>query len=162
MSAATIKIRPAIQADLDNVNRVIEIAVMGWNLPERVKRLSLPSYHYTLLDFEHFEFQVAEDEQQKIVAVAAWEPAESKDIPEEQTALLLHGIYVDPAYQHKGIGHQLFQCAEQAARQQQYDGLVVKAQEDANGFFIYEGMSQLPIEDSSRQYANRFWKQIDK
>ena len=162
MTAVTFQIRPIVVEDLNNINRVIEAAVMSWNLPERVKRLSLSSYLYTLFDLDHFEFKVAKDEQQKIVAVAAWEQADNKDTPARQTALLLHGIYVDPTYHRKGIGHQLFQCAEESVRGKKYDGLLVKAQEDANEFFISEGMRRLPIEDSSRQYANRYWKRIDK
>lgn len=162
MSTVGIKVRTATKNDLDAINRIIEAAVMIWDLPERVKRLSLSSYYYTEQDLNHLELVVAEDGQKNIKGVAAWEHADNKNTLTGHTALLLHGIYVDPAYHHKGIGHQLFQCAEQTAHEQQCDGLLIKAQEDANGFFISEGMSRLPIEDSSRQYANRFWKKIDK
>ena len=44
---------------LDAINRVIESAVLGWNLAERVKRLVLPSYRYTPLDVQHLSFAVA-------------------------------------------------------------------------------------------------------
>jgi hypothetical protein len=46
-------LRRASANDLDAVNRVIETAVMGWVLPERVKRLSLPGYRYAAHDLEN-------------------------------------------------------------------------------------------------------------
>jgi len=67
---------------------------MTWNLPQRVKRLSLPSYRYTGIDFDHFEMVVAEDDRQTTIGIAAWEPADAKDAPAGHTALLLHGIYL--------------------------------------------------------------------
>ena len=41
MQANDIDIRPAGQADLEAINRVIEAAVMTWHLPDRVKRHAL-------------------------------------------------------------------------------------------------------------------------
>jgi predicted N-acetyltransferase YhbS len=131
---------------------------MTWDIPERVKRLSLSSYRYTDIDFNHLDMVVAEDAQQNIVGIAAWEPASAKDLPKDKTALLLHGIYVDPAMQRHGVGQQLFRAAEKAAQKQAYDGLLVKAQQDATGFFLAQGMRQLAIDDAERNYANRFWK----
>ena len=108
MKRPDITIRTATQADRDAINNVIEAAVMTWNLPQRVKRLSLPSYRYTGIDFDHFEMVVAEDDRQTTIGIAAWEPADAKDAPAGHTALLLHGIYVDPSYHHQGIGRLLF------------------------------------------------------
>lgn len=162
MSQQRINIRPANKTDLDAINRVIEAAVMTWDLPERVKRLSLSSYRYNEMDFDHLEMVVAEDNQQHIIGIAAWEPADAKDTPAGHTALLLHGIYVDPACYRQGVGHQLFRAAEHAVREHHYNGLLVKAQQDANGFFLSQGMSRLPAKDSKRHYANRFWKSADQ
>jgi predicted N-acetyltransferase YhbS len=155
-------IRSAKNADLDAVNRVIEAAVMTWKLPERVKRLSLSSYRYTEVDLNHLQMVVAEDDTQSIIGVAAWEQADAKDTPAGRTGLLLHGIFVDPIYQHQGVGSQLFRNAEKAVRKHQYGGLLVKAQEDAKGFFHSQGMNRLQVEDPVRQYANRFWKSAKK
>ncbi|WP_455198982.1 GNAT family N-acetyltransferase [Kaarinaea lacus] len=160
MTLCAIKIRQATVVDLDDINRVIEAAVMTWDLPERVKRLSLSSYRYTKLDFKHLEIVVAEDSDQKIIGVAAWEEADKKDAPSGKHAMLLHGIYVDPAYYQQGIGHQLFLQAEQATRRQHFDGLLVKAQTGAEAFFQAQGMQRVNVENAERDYANRFWKEF--
>ena len=161
MSSPDVYIRPARHADLEAINRVIEAAVMTWELPERVKRLSIPGYRYSDLDLDHFEMVVAVDDRQHVMGVAAWEQADRRDSPPGVSALLLHGIYVDPSHHHRGLGRQLFTAAEAAVRKQQCDGLLVKAQQGANGFFIAQGMSRLPVEDPSRDYENRFWKSTD-
>jgi len=158
MSSFSIHVRPAIADDLEAINRVIEAAVMTWNLPERVKRLSLSSYHYTALDFKHLDMVVAEDDTRHIVGVAAWESVDSRDTPSGEPALLLHGVYVEPSYHHQGVGSSLFHAAEQAVLDHPYSGLLVKAQEDATGFFLAQGMARLQVEDTARDYANRFWK----
>jgi len=161
MPTLTVKLRSAALSDLDAVNRVIEAAVMTWKLPERVKRLSLPGYRYTTCDCDYLEMVVAEDVMQNIIGVAAWEQADVRDNPAGQSALLLHGLCIDPAYHRQRIGHQLFRIAEEAALKQQYGGLLVKAQADANGFFIAQGMKRLQVEYASRHYAYRFWKSAD-
>lgn len=158
MTSPDVHIRPARQADLEAINQVIEAAVMTWHLPERVKRLSLPGYRYNSLDLEHLEIVIAEDDRQHTLGVAAWEPAEDGDAPAGTSALLLHGIYVDPPQHHRGIGRLLFSAAEHAVRSQAYDGLLVRAQQAANGFFIAQGMERLRVDSPARQYANRFWK----
>jgi GNAT superfamily N-acetyltransferase len=160
MTKPTIKIRPATLDDLDAVNRVIEAAIMTWNLPERVKRLSLPSYRYNALDFEHLQMAVAVDADGRILGVAGWEPAEPRDCPAGKTGLLLHGLYVDPAASRQGIGARLLDAAASAARNAGMDGLLVKAQEDAVGFFLRQGLRALPVEDRARHYANRLWKEL--
>jgi N-acetylglutamate synthase-like GNAT family acetyltransferase len=155
-----IKLSSAQESDLAGINQVIEAAVNSWDLPERVKRLSLPSYRYTSLDFEHLEFMVAKDGQQNIIAVAAYEPAESKDTPEQQSGLLLHGLYVHPAAKNHGLGTRLFSAVDNIAKEKSLDGLLVKAQKDAVGFFKKSGMRPLTVTNLDKDYKNRFWKSL--
>ena len=160
MTTDNHSLRRAQRADLSAINRVISAAVMSWDLPERVRRLSLPTYHYSELDMAHLQMVVAEDRTGTIIGVAAWEPAEPKDAPAAHTALLLHGLYVSPSHHHRGVGTALFRRAEQTAREQLYHGLLVKAQEDAAGFFLAMGMERLTAEDERRHYAHRYWLKI--
>ena len=43
IDAAQLKLRPATAADLAAVNAVIQRAASTWELPERVKRLTMPA-----------------------------------------------------------------------------------------------------------------------
>ena len=160
MTKHELAIRPATTDDLEAINQVVESAMMTWNLTERVKRLSLSSYQYSEIDFGHLEFVVAIESQKNIIGVASWEIADTRDAPAGYTALLLHGIYVVPKYHRQGIGRQLFISAEQAAINHGYDGILVKAQEDAIDFFTSQGMKRLAPDNPALQYANRFWKNI--
>lgn len=155
-----IQIRPASVKDQQAINQVIEAAVMTWDIPDRVKRLSLNSYRYTETDFKFLNFIVAENPQHQLVGIAAWEPAEAADIPGKDKALLLHDIYVKPENHQKGIGSKLFQAIENIAKDNKFTAILVKAKTGADAFFIKNGMSKLVVEDETRQYANRYWKQL--
>ena len=150
------RLRPARPEDLDAINGVIERAVMTWSLPERVKRLSLPSYRLREDDFHYLKILVAEREG-RIVGVAAMEAADPKDCPKGSHGLLLYGLYVEPRHQGEGIGRKLLEEVVRLARQQGHDGLLVKAQKDAEPFFERMGMVRLAVEDASRDYQGRYW-----
>ena len=78
--------------------------------------------------------------------------------PAGSRALSLHGIYVDPLHHQLGIGSKLFWVVEEAVCKRGFDGLLLKAQQGSNGFFISQGMQRLQADDPLHQYANRFWK----
>jgi len=159
--ASELVLRQATVADLDGANAVIEAAINGWNLPERVKRLSLSSYRYNSHDLAHLTLIAAETKPGNIVGVVAWEPADTADAPAGKRALLLHGIYVDPDFCRKGIGSRLLKAAEETADNNGFDGLLVKANRDAQAFFLAKGLQQLSVEDPKRDYPYRFWKAFD-
>ncbi|MCW9030733.1 MAG: GNAT family N-acetyltransferase [Gammaproteobacteria bacterium] len=151
----------ATQHDLNGINQVIEAAIMRWNLPERVKRLSLPSYFYNELDLHHFEIIVAKQDD-NIIGIASWERADNKDTPGNQSGLLLHGLYVHPDNQNQGIGKELLKAAENAAREKGLAGILVKAQADAVNYFLKQGMAEVEIKNTARDYAHRLWKVVGK
>ena len=124
MNSADINIRPANVDDLDALNGVVEAAVMSWQLPERVKRLALPSYRYDELDLNYFTLIMAEEDK-KIIAIAAWD-SEAHLGTQGSKGLLLHGIYVQPEYQRRGMGSRLFAEAENAVRESGLDGCWLK------------------------------------
>lgn len=152
-----INLRPAKKADLPAINRVITRAVNTWNLPERVKRLAMSTYLYTEYDLQHLHIELAEDSCAGVVGVAAWEAAAVRDCPQGKLGLLLHGLYVEPDQQRRGTGGRLLAAAAVAARQQGYDGVLVKAQADAEGYFNSQGLQHLAVTDASRDYPNRYW-----
>jgi predicted N-acetyltransferase YhbS len=153
-------IRSISRDDLDAVNAIIESCVMSWNLPERVKRLVLGSYHYNLYDLEHFEILSAETAAGTITGVAALEDAMPSDLPREKSGLLLHGLYVAPEHQKQGIGSSLLEAALESSRKHGKNGLLVKSHADASGFFLAQGFSELPIENSKTDYPHRWWKTV--
>lgn len=155
-----IRLRTGTADDLHAINRVIDAAVMQWDLPERVQRLALPGYRYQAHDLEFLELIVATDAQDRIVGVAGCEPADPADTPEGRQALLLHGIFVLPELQRRGIGRSLLREAEHRARTLGFDSLLVKARKAAADFFIAQGMHALPVLDGRRDYAHRYWKAL--
>ena len=157
-----IVLRSAQQADLDGLNAVITACVMQWDLPERVKRLTLNSYLYQLHDLDHLEILLALTEEAKIVGVAAFEPAAEVDLPKGARGILLHGLYVDPGYQHRGIGGRLVDAVLAQVRRQHLHGLLVKAQAGAVGFFVHQGFKHLPVENPDRDYPHRYWMPLSE
>lgn len=157
LAQTTMRLRPATANDLPAINAIVERAVMTWQLAERVKRLSLPSYRYHEHDFVHMHLVVAEDAAGTLAGFAAWDVADPRDAPGGQRGLLLHGLYVDPVRHGEGIGSRLLAAAATAARTDGHDGLLVKAQADANGFFIARGLRLLPVTDPARDYPHRYW-----
>ena len=147
---------------LDAINRVIESAVLGWDLAERVKRLVLPSYRYTPLDVQHLSFAVARDRHDDIVGVASWEEADAVDSPQIGAALVLHGLFVAPRHQGRGIGSLLVDEVVKVAAANGYDALLVKAQRDAQGFFASRGFRSLPLGDAAHDYAHRLWRPVQQ
>ncbi len=158
--ANPVTVRLASEDDLPAINAIIEACVMGWDLPERVKRLSLDSYRYHAQDLDHLAVYVATSATGEVVGVAALEQADEKDLPANRTGLLLHGIYVMPGWQRSGVGKQLLARAFEAACEQGVDGLLVKAQADANSYFASQGFNPLPVVDPGRDYPHRWWRAV--
>jgi len=154
---ASVRIRMATVADLEAINGVVERALMSWDLPERVKRLSLPVYRYDRHDFDAMGFMVAVDAGGHVVGVAAWDPHRFAGPVGSENGLLLHGLYVEPRWHGQAVGSRLFAAVRDKARELGRDGLLVRAQSGARGFFARMGMQALPAADEEHDYANRYW-----
>ena len=158
MSNQGLTIRLANKDDLRSINHVIEKALMTWKLPDRVKRLVLPSYFYDEVDLEHLLIFVA-TETNSIIGVASLD-TQSHQVEGGYHALLLHGIFIDPARQRSGIGSQLLEYAEDIILEHKVDALIVKVQKDAEEFFKAKGLKKLSVNDPDREYENQYWKLV--
>ncbi|MCH8529658.1 MAG: GNAT family N-acetyltransferase [Saccharospirillum sp.] len=160
MTDENLIVRPAVPADLDDINAIIARAIQGWDLPERVKRLTLPSLQYSVTDFGFQSLWVAENDSIP-VGMAAWQEASPIDRINTSPSLLLHGIYVNPDAQGYGVGRRLFAQSEEAARARGMAGIVVKAQKGSEAFYQAMGMTPMPVTDAVRQFENRLMKVLE-
>ena len=156
--ANIVTLRKAAHRDLVRINTLIAAAMDTWQLPERVKRLSLPLYQYDANDLKHLQVIVAETGETNLAGIAAIEAADASECPRGHNAALLQGIYVDPLCHHNGIGTRLLSCMQAMASSRGFDGLLVKANPEAKAFFEAQAFEKLPIEDLSRDYPYRYWK----
>jgi len=160
--AATINVRlaQASPLELDRINDVVTAALYSWELPDRVKRISLPIYRYHANDFEHMQFLVADIGGPGITGLVALEEVDVPEWPDSRKMLLLHGLYVYPCQHRQGTGTRLVEAAEAVAKGKAIGHLLVRAQAEAQPFFLKCGFSKLPVVDDSRDYAHRYWKPI--
>ncbi len=159
MTKSTESLRPARPGDLDAINRLVAEAVEDWPLPGRVRRLALPAYRYTEADLMFLEVTVLE-RAGEVVGAAAWETAETRELPEGAAdGLLLHGLYVGRAARGQGVGRQLVEACRSAAHEAGVAGVLVKAQASAASFFAAMGFVPVPVRD--RDYEQRYWWAVE-
>jgi GNAT superfamily N-acetyltransferase len=149
-------IADARASDLPEINRIISRAVMGWPLPQRVKRLALPMLQYDAIDFEHYAGLVCTRE--TVIGCGLW-LNEPLSFGSQYCGGLLHGLYVDPVAQGQGVGRKLLQEVFLRAANAGLDGIVVKAERVSQGFFERSGMELLP-QLTPGDYPYRYWKQL--
>jgi GNAT superfamily N-acetyltransferase len=142
--------------DLDCINHVVAAAIMSWPMPERVKRLSVPVLSYDSEDFKHYRFAVYRDADQ-IQGVAAWN-SEEPIATKLGAGRLLHGLYIYPDFQGRGLGRTLMAAVLAEAVALGADGLVVKAERPSIGFFEQCGLQPLPAAGPT-DYPYQFWYQ---
>ncbi len=161
MTKSTESLRPARPGDLDAINGLVAEAVEDWPLPERVRRLALPAYRYTEADLMFLEVTVLE-RAGEVVGAAAWETAETRELPEGAAdGLLLHGLYVGRAARGQGVGRQLVEACRSAAHEAGVAGVLVKAQASAASFFAAMGFVPVPVRDRDRDYEQRYWWAVE-
>lgn len=155
MHSMKITIQAASLDDLTAINQVIESAVMNWHLPERVKRLSLSSMTYTEADYAYYQFVKALCNN-TICGVLVLD----HDTYRPEKTSLLHGLYVSPDNQRLGVGSKLIKEAERLSILAGSEHITVKAQKDAQGFFLSKGMVKLGVKNSQSDYATRYSKHL--
>ena len=153
--------RCATKADLPAINAVVEQAVMGWPLGERIKALSLPLLRYQDIDMDDFEFLLWET-QQGAVGVAAWAAAAPTRTGDGRLAALLHGLYVKPGHQQQGVGRNLQAVVCQHAQVRGIELIVVKAERVAVSYFERCDYERVPGGMLARcEYPHLFWRSTE-
>ena len=142
-----ISIRSLGKRDLEAINAVITQAVMAWPLPERMKRLSLPLLRYDEVDLAHFD---------GVVARAPWQAENDPGLA--GVALfddeMLHGLYVHPEAQGRGIGRALLGAVCARASENGVQRLLVKAERVSAGYFRRQGLTSAGSESA---YPHAFY-----
>ena len=150
MSNNHINYRQAQLQDLDAINLVVENAVMNWPLAERVKRLSLNVLTYDATDFQYFTGYVAVSNDM-ILGFALWDA--------NSPAALLHGLYVKPKMQSKGIGTQLMDLVIGAAKEHGKSSILVRAERVSCHYFERQGLNKIK-DTSDNPYPYLYCKKI--
>jgi GNAT superfamily N-acetyltransferase len=145
------------EADLTSINQVVTSAAMSWPKSERAKRLVLPVLSYTGEDFNHYKFLLYQAQGQ-CVGVAVID-TQMPVATARGSGRLLHGLYVAAAEQGRGYGQTLLRSACDLAAAVGADGIVVKAERVAIGFFEHCGLQLLPASGPS-EHPYQFWYQI--
>jgi GNAT superfamily N-acetyltransferase len=155
-----ISANDASVADLHTVNQVVNESIASWGLPERVRRLATPSLSYNESDFQHMNVILLTNPERKGVAVAAWEEAAGTDMPESTHGVLIHGLYVVPEYQRRGLGSRLIELVAKRISEHDGDGMAVRAWRDSLAFFLSRGFTPLHSQQSGETYPRRLWKAL--
>ena len=155
-----IRVRDAGPADLQSINDVVSEATLSWGLAERVRRLALPSLHYSSADLGHMTVILLTGLDGEDIGLAAWESADSRDLPPDTEGVLLHGLYVVPQLQKMGLGTRLVDLVAHRAAENGANGIAVRAWKEAGPFFSSLNFEPLNADPSSDTYPLRLWKRI--
>lgn len=151
----------ASRSDLDRlnaVNRVIEEAVETWGVADRVRRLALPTLLYDEVDLRHMRFLLLDDSEGEAVAFATWEDFGETGEAHSTRHLRLHGLYVLPHWQRRGLGSSLLEFVCLRAGMQGIDGILVRAWREAEAFFRRHGFETCVEPQSPESYSWLLWR----
>ena len=143
-------------AALGAVNSVITAAIDTWDIAPRVRRLAMPAYLYATEDFKHLRF-VGAWRSDTLLGFVSCEPAGPGEAPDGESAMRLHGLYVDPRMHGKGVGSRLVDAAKELSRTAGFTGLLVRAERNATVFFEKQGFGYLPAAKRDRTYPHLLW-----
>ena len=151
-----VEVRVAVTPDIPEINRLIDMAVMNWPMPTRLKRLASPILRYDLVDLGFLKVFVATFSGQ-VVGVAAWDIATLQVLPNGPGGLF-HGLYVLPLFQGQGVGKKLMSTVFDDARCHHVNGLLIKAQRVSKNYFAHQGIQALSVDEGD--YPYKYWKAL--
>lgn len=150
----------AEQEDLGVIEQIIAASISAWPAPDRLKRCVLPVLVYRVADLlDHEVIWVRRGVEP--IAVAAWELDGDRPDPEAGTSTLLHGLFVVADAQRHGVGEGLQAMIAQRAARVGFNGLHVKAERFATGYFEghgYHRLSPADQPDAHESYPYWFWQ----
>ncbi len=133
---------------------------MAWPLAARVKRLSLPLLKYDLIDMKTLQMLVFERDGE-VAGIAAW-GEDTDNGPSAVRQALLHGLYVHPDMQGRGIGRALQRAVCASAQHDGMQGIVLRAERVSAGYFETCGYRALPpSSEPGNAYPYRYWKPLE-
>ena len=142
------------QANLTEVNSVIERSIQSWPTTLRLKRLAMAPLQYRGADLQDFEFLLCY-KAHACLGIAAWQPDtplslrsnmdSAGDLGSEHSAraVLLHGLFVSAQSQASGIGGLLLDELTRQARQRGFTGIFVRAERFSTSYFEHKGFHRL-------------------
>ncbi|MGR8948712.1 MAG: GNAT family N-acetyltransferase [Gammaproteobacteria bacterium] len=154
---ATLTVEPVTARDIPTINGVIERAIMGWSIAERVKRNVVPLLQYDHIDGEHLALYSG-CMNDTVISMYALDP-NLTTIDWDCRGALLHGLYVDPAWQRCGIGKSLINHAERELQALGQSGIIVKAERVSRNFFERCGYTHIPPK-ADKDYPYTYWKRL--
>lgn len=140
--SSRFRIEPVLMSDLTAASAVIERAVMNWPLPEKLRRASIAVLRYGGVDLDHFEIFACRSKTSTIGVLALDFYRGGPD--GRQRDVLLHGLYIDPLFQHQGLGKKLVAFAERLAGLRFRDEMTIKAERVSCAFFERCGYRHRP------------------
>lgn len=151
-------LRVATAADLPAINRVVEHALTIWRLSERVVRLALPALRYKPHDLNFMRIMAVTGRNDEPVGIAAWELSTAQGDQYPAHVLYLHGLYVLPSWQRRGVGRVLLDTAVEAARAMGARVVALQAWRSSESYFLAQGF--VPERDTG-VYPRRMLKHLD-
>ncbi len=135
-------------AVIDAVNAVLEGAVVSWGLTERGHRLAVPCLRFRGEDARHVGFVTLDVGDLRPGAFAAWESI-AAGAPDGGRTAVLHGLFVLPALQGRGVGTKTLKLAEETLGEHGFNRVGLRAWRDSAPFFLGRGYRPTPGGDGA-------------
>ncbi|MDJ0882376.1 MAG: GNAT family N-acetyltransferase [Gammaproteobacteria bacterium] len=156
MNPKKVNIVKAQETDLFKINAIVRSSLWGWQLPERVKKLSLSSYLYDEADLNDLSIYLMKSDNEVLGVLVLEIPMMS--CQKDRQDLSIHGLYIVPEHQRKGLGLKMLDFALNQAMDLGLSGMTVKSQKDATSFYLKAGFRLMRSYPKTREYENSLRK----
>ncbi len=140
------------------INQILQEAVSRWRLTDRLLRLTLPLLRYQDEDFKTMSISMVAENKEPLGFVS-WHHFQTTR-HSTPGSLSLHGLYIRPEAQARGIGKQLLSYAERHALSVGASLLELKAWRDAESYFRKLGFVAKDSIKQEKQYPIPLYREI--